>query len=144
MTPLTPPAPDKPNPAGVYARLALASLAMAAAVAAAGYWPTLKWAGADGVPAMLAGVGIALVAALAGLAPPALAMHRAAQERISAMFQGIVARFAVAVMLTLAAALSDWVARRPLLIWMAIGYIALMIVDNVALVRLAKRAEKTA
>jgi uncharacterized membrane protein len=130
------------GPAGAWVRLAGLSLGLALVLALVGYVPTRAWAGAAGLVGMSAGIIVALVAALAGLVPPLLALREAPARRVGAMFRGIAVRFAVVILLTGAALLSGQFERRSLLVWMLIAYVALMILDSVVLARLAARSAK--
>ncbi|MGE0479169.1 MAG: hypothetical protein AB7Q17_01735 [Phycisphaerae bacterium] len=140
----TPPAGSTLSVAGVYRRFALLSTLTAAALALLGYFPTTALAGASGPVGMLTGIAISLVAALAGLAPPILALNHPAPQRVSAMFQGIVVRFGVVILLTAAVVLGGRLERGPVLVWMALAYLVLMFVDSLALVRLVQRMDKAA
>src|SRR5262249_44788695 len=93
---------------------------------AIGLVPTRRLAGADGVPAMIAGCGISFVsAALAGWLLVAVAAETP-EARMQRGFLAMVVRLAVVVVLGAAAALSGELARQPLLFWIGTAYVALL------------------
>jgi hypothetical protein len=124
---------------GAYLRVALVLIGAAIVIGVAGYFPTIQAAGTAGLPAMVAGIGVALAAALGGAAPPILALHGNPHERVSAMFTGIVVRFAIVILMTLAVWLSGVFEKRPLLVWTVMAYLAFMVIDNVLTVRLMRK-----
>jgi hypothetical protein len=105
-------------------------LALAAAIVVAlwaiGVVPTRRLAGDDGVLAMVAGCAVSLAsAALSGLL---LIASGAAtpEEKMRRSFLAMVVRLAVVVVLGVAAVLSGVLAWQPLLLWIAIAYVALL------------------
>ena len=131
------------RPAPVFVRLALLSGATASVAAAIGYFPTRALAGAGGVWAMGVGVAIALLAAVAGLVPPLLAMRLPARQRLNGMLAGMLIRFVLLLALLLAALFSGLLDKAALALWAAIGYIILLAVDTAGLVWLNKRVART-
>lgn len=129
-------------PASAYLRLALISAAAAVAAVLVGYLPTQRLAGPDGVGAMLLGVGIALLAALAGLVPPLLALRHGPRERLNGVLTGMAIRFMLTLALLLAALLSGRLPKMALALWVAIGYLVLLAVDTAGVLWLMKRAER--
>lgn len=96
---------------------------------AVGYLPTRRLAGFDGAAAMVAGCVISLLsAALAGLLLVVVAGDTP-DARMTRSFLAMVVRLAVVVVLGLAAALSGLFARQPLLLWMAVAYVALLPIE---------------
>jgi hypothetical protein len=115
-----------PTAAGRYVGFILWSVFAAAVMLAAGFQPTRRLGGEDAIPAMIAGVAIGFLgAALAGLV---IVMSRPSTpaERLQAVFGAMGVRFAVAVALGAMAVLSNAVSRTPLLLWLAISYVALL------------------
>lgn len=111
---------------GRYARFGGLAVAITTVLCAVGWVPTRRLAGAEGIPAMMAGCGIGLLsAALAG----ALLIGVGAdtpQARMTRALLAMFARLAVVILLGVAAALSGELARSPLLFWMATAYVALL------------------
>ena len=118
-----------------YLRFLVWVLVMAAAVAVLGYVPTRRLAGADGIAAMLAGCGIGVIASLAGGIPVASGAAlgiggSGPAARLQATLLALAVRLGVVMALGLAAVLSGWFERAPLLIWIAISHLALLVVDT--------------
>jgi hypothetical protein len=117
----------RPGAAKEYLRFLAWTVAVAAGVALLGYLPTLRWGGPGAVRAMLAGCGVGVAASgLGGIPVLLFAGTGGATGALAAM----AARFASALLLGLAAVLSGWFERGPLLIWVAISYAVLLIVDT--------------
>ena len=96
------------------------------ALCAVGWIPTQRLAGPGGVPAMIAGSGISLVSALmSGVLLTAIDGATPEGRMRRGMF-AMMARLAVVIALSLAAAFSGEFATRPLLFWMATAYAALL------------------
>lgn len=91
-----------------------------------GWLPTRRLAGADGVPAMVAGCAISFVSgALAGCLLIVVAAETP-EARLQRSFLAMVVRLAVVVVLGAAAVLSGEFARVPLLFWIGTAYVALL------------------
>jgi hypothetical protein len=112
--------------ASQYVRFLALAVAVVFVLCAVGFLPTRRLAGTAGVPAMFAGCAIGLMsAALAGLLLVAVAGDTP-DARMKRSFLAMVARLAVAVALGAAAALSGVLATQPLLLWIAVAYMALL------------------
>lgn len=119
------------SPAAGYLRFLVWATVVTAAVALVGYLPTLRLGGEGAIPAMIAGCVVGLLASLAGGLP--VALGRAAPSPRAAyptMMAAMAVRFGAVLVLALAAALSGLFERDPLLIWVAITYLALLVVDT--------------
>jgi len=111
---------------GRYARFIGWTVAIVSVLVAVGFVPTRRLAGDTAIVAMLAGCGISFVAAAlaswllvaVSAGTPTARMQRAALA--------MALRLAVVVLLGLAAALTGGIARRPLLLWLAITYMVLL------------------
>lgn len=117
------------SPAAGYLRFLVWATVVTAAVALVGTLPTLRLGGEGAIPAMIAGCVVGLLASLAGGVPVALgrASPRAAYPT---MMAAMAVRFVAALVLGLAVALSGAFVVRPLLVWIAIVYVALLVVDT--------------
>lgn len=116
---------------GRAARFLALTVAVACALALIGYFPTRRWGGEGAVVAMVAGCVISVLASLASAVPVALAgPGTPPPTRASLALAAIGIRLAVAFALGALATFGGWFATRPLLIWLAISYIALLIVDT--------------
>lgn len=92
---------------------------------------------------MLAGVGIALGAALVGLIPPTLRRVHGPSDAVTNMMLGMLLRFLCTLGLLGAALLSGMCAKWPLGLWTAIGYLVLLLVDTTGMVWLTKQRART-
>lgn len=122
------------TPAAEYLRFLVWAAVVAAVAAAVGWWPTRRLAGEGALPAMLVGCAVSLIASAVGAIPVALSRQAAAvptpAARLQAMLASMGLRFGVVLALGVAASLLGGLARGPLLIWIAIGYLALLAVDT--------------
>jgi hypothetical protein len=110
-----------------YLRFLAWTVALAVGIALLGYLPTKRWGGEGAVRAMLAGCGVGVVASgLGGIPVMLFAKTGGATGILAAM----AVRFAAALALSLAAALSGEFERGPLLLWVAISYMVLLTVDT--------------
>jgi hypothetical protein len=124
--------------AGEYARFLLSAVAVAAGVGAIGYLPTLRLGGAVAIPALLAGSAVAVAASAVGGVAIALAGTEPIR-RPQAILLATVLRLLTAIGLGLAAVSSGRFAPRPLVAWIAIGYVTQLAIDS----RYAMRAPVT-
>ena len=103
------------------------------ALALLGYVPTRRLGGEGALPAMVAGCVIGVIASAVGAL--AIARYRRSRESGSGVpLQGMLAalalRFVTVLVLGLVAGLSGWFETRPLLIWIALGYVAQLALDT--------------
>lgn len=131
------------RPLRAYARLAALSLAAAVACLVIGYFPTRALGGGPAISAMGLGVGIALIAALAGLIPTIISLRASPRAQVSGTLLGMALRFALTLALLLAGLLGGTTARVPLAIWVVIGYLLLVTIDTAGLVWLNKLRART-
>lgn len=118
------------SPAAGYLRFLAWATVLTAAVAGIGYLPTLRLGGRGAVPAMIAGCVVGWLSSLAGGVPVALARGAAPETAYQRTMLSMAVRFVLALALGLAAALSGIFERGPLLLWIAITYMALLVVDT--------------
>ena len=111
-----------------------ATLAVAV-TAGIGYYPTIRLAGDQARGAMLAGCLIGLAANWVGWASLQLGAFRDPTRRPIAVLTATAVRFAAVLLLALAAALSGWFQRGPLLIWVVISHLVALFVETLWLVR---------
>lgn len=117
------------SPGAGYLRFLAWAVAVGAAAALLGYAPTRRIAGEAGIPAMLAGCAIGVVASAIGALPVLFSRWREAQP---SPLQGLVAmgvRLAALLVLGISVGLSGWFEIRPLLMWIALGYVAQLALD---------------
>lgn len=108
---------------------------IAGSLAVLGWQPTARLTGAAGVRAMLAGIGVALAASLVAMVPVARARAAAVGERGRALLWSSLLRFVGTLVVSLVVVLGGWVVRGPFLIWVALGYLALLVADSAFAVR---------
>jgi hypothetical protein len=104
-------------------------------IIAVGYVPTRHLGGPGAVPALLAGCLIgALGSALGGLV---IALRRGGTpaDRLNSVLMAMLARLAAVFVLGAAAVLSGRFERTALLLWIAISYAALLVVDTMYALR---------
>lgn len=102
------------------------AVAVIAALCVLGFLPTRRLAGDEGVPGMLAGCAIGLIsAAFAGMLLVTVPGD-SPEAKLKRSFMAMMARLAAVVVLGAAAVLSGMFAVPPLLLWMAIAYMALL------------------
>jgi hypothetical protein len=115
--------------AGGYLRFLAWVVAVTAALALVGWVPTRRLGGEEAIPAMLAGCAVGILASALGGVPIALA-RGGPSARMPALLLSMVIRLGAVVILAVAAVFSGWFARAPLLLWVAIGYMAQLVVDT--------------
>lgn len=114
------------------------SLSTTVAVLILGYLPTIRLAGKDAVTEMVAGCCISFVASVIGMIPVWLAQRNPSGNVAMAVLASTVVRFFVALVLSLAVAMSGLMKITPLLLWVAISYLVLLITDTLYLVQISK------
>ena len=119
------------SPAAEYLRFLAWATVVAALAALLGWVPTRRLAGEGALLSMLAGCALALLASAAGGIPVARSRRSATPAaKLQAMLASMGLRFAVLLALGALAGSSGWFDGGPLLIWIAIGYLALLAVDT--------------
>lgn len=115
--------------AGGYLRFLGWVIAVTAALALVGWVPTRRLGGEEAVPAMLAGCAVGILASALGGVP--IALVRGGQAaRTQALLLSMAIRLGAVVILAVAAVLSGWFPRAPLLLWVAISYVVQLVVDT--------------
>ena len=124
---------DARPPAAEYLRFVAWVAGVAALIALVGALPTRRLGGDEAIPAMLAGCAIGALASAAGGIPIARGARRGSAidpaGSLAATMTSMALRLAVVIVLGTAAVLSGELARKPLLLWIAISYMALLAVD---------------
>lgn len=115
--------------AGGYLRFLAWVIAVTAALALVGWVPTRRLGGEEAVPAMLAGCAVGILASALGGVPIALVRGGPA-ARTQALLLSMAIRLGAVVIFAVAAVLSGWFPRAPLLLWIAIGYMVQLVVDT--------------
>ncbi|HEV2855585.1 MAG TPA: hypothetical protein VHC97_22545 [Thermoanaerobaculia bacterium] len=123
------------TPAAEYLRFLAWALATVVLVAALGFVPTRRLGGEEALAAMIAGCAVGWAASALGGIPVALGRGSRGgtvtpAARLQAMLMSMALRFGVVIVLGAAAAFSGWFGLKPLLIWIAVSYLALLAVDT--------------
>jgi hypothetical protein len=120
------------TPAAEYLRFLAWGLAAAALAVLLGFVPTRRLGGEEALGAMIVGCAIGWLASALGGIPVLLGRGKAADPaaRLQAMMASMGLRFGVVLALGAAAAFSGWFGLKPLLLWIAISYMALLAVDT--------------
>jgi len=124
-----------------YLRFAVLALAVTAVLAALGWIPTLRRAGPEALPALLAGCAVSLAAALVGglvlkQADPGrrlrdgVASGPEAAQAMTAGLQAMGVRLLVLLALGVAVGFAELVPLKPFLTWMVISYLALLPIET--------------
>ncbi len=95
-----------------------------------GYVPTLRIAGGDGVTAMFVGVAVSVVATVLGSLPVAFALVGPPAKVPLAILGATCVRFLVVLMLVAPLAYFQVVQQVPFVLWVAISYLVLLLVDT--------------
>ncbi len=105
-------------------------IAVSAALVALGYLPTARLGGPGAVGAMVAACAVsAFASAVSGLLL-AQAGRVPRHQAVNLALGSLVVRLLLALMVGGAAAASGWLDTEPFLIWLAISYLALLVVDT--------------
>lgn len=120
-------------PATVGGRVLKVSLlcsAVAALLAASMGAVTYRFAGSAGLAAMSAALIISLVSNVAGALPACWCLGGTEAPDAKGMLWGMVVRLVVLLLLAVPATLSEVFPRQPLLLWLAAGYFALLMIET--------------
>lgn len=122
---------DARTPAAEYLRFLAWVVGVAVLIAAIGALPTRRLGGPEAIPAMIVGCAIGALASALGGIPVARGRGEAnPAQQLNVVLLSMAVRFAVVIVLGAAAALSGGIERMPLLLWIAISYVALLAVDT--------------
>lgn len=113
-----------------FGQFVLEAVGIAVLLSAVGWFPTQRVVGPDGIEAMAAGILVSLFASVVGAVPATMSRGRPASAAQSIMGACMALRLALVAGGGLAVALAGWFERNPLLIWLAISYAVLLVVDT--------------
>ncbi len=114
-----------------YPRFLTTSAGILAALFAAGYLPTARLAGEEGIMAMATGGGTSLVGSLAGTVPLVMSRSRTPIEAMPVLIGSIALRMVVVVALAALVAWAAPVATKPFLVWVAVSHAGLLVADTI-------------
>lgn len=100
-------------------------------IALIGYLPTRQLAGPEGLPAMVAGCLVGLVASLVGAGPIFVLRAKGAADstRMVGILLSTVLRLFAAALLGAAAVWTGRFETRPLLLWIGLSYVANLVIE---------------
>lgn len=117
------------SPAAEYLRFLVWAVAVAAAAALLGYAPTRRLSGEAALPAMVAGCAIGLIASAVGALPILMARRSGAAPSPVQGLLSTAIRLGVLVVLGVSVGLSGAFETRPLIVWIALGYVVQIALD---------------
>jgi len=117
------------SPAAEYLQFLVWAVAIGVAAALLGYAPTRRLGGDGALPAMIAGIGIGVIASAVGAVPILLARRSGAGLSPVQGLLSMAIRLAALVVLGVSAGLSGVFETRPLIVWIALGYAAQLALD---------------
>ena len=125
-----------------YAAFVGIGLATALAVAAIGYFPTVRMRGGDAATALVIGCGVSWIAGCVGALPTAVALSSRPKQAATAVLASTMVRFITALVLVAPLVLSGWFDKTVLVFFVAISYLMMLLVDTLLAVRMIRRAEE--
>ncbi|MEK6799316.1 MAG: hypothetical protein AABZ12_10150 [Planctomycetota bacterium] len=128
-----------------YLTLVGVALATACVLAGVGFFPTRRFAGAEGLPAMLGGCTVSWLASCAGAAPLARMFSQAGRTNAAMLVlssTGI--RFLAALALVVPGVFSGWFDRTVFVAWTAISYLAMLAADTLFALWRLEQQKRTA
>ena len=117
------------SPVAEYLRFLAWAAAIGAVLVLLGTPATRRLGGEGAIPGMIAGCAIGIIASAVGALPVFLSRRSSSRDPLQGMLLSMALRLAAVVVLGLAAGLSGWFEIRPLLIWIALGYVATLPLD---------------
>lgn len=132
------------SPALAAVRLMSISTIAALVLGAAGYVPTKAVVGAEALPALIAGIAIALVGAWAGVIPVCLVLKREPKEHPIGIMLGTALRFLLTLGLAVGVVLTKLVPLKATIVWVAIAQLVLLAVDTINMLAVVKAATRRA
>jgi hypothetical protein len=125
---------------GYYAAFVGIGLGTALVVAALGYFPTMRLTGGGAAVALVVGCGVSWIASCVGAVPTAAALSSRPTQAATAVLASTVARFITAIVLVVPLVLSGWFDRKVLVVFVAVSYLMMLLVDTLLAVRIIRRA----
>jgi hypothetical protein len=125
-----------PRIAARLTRLVLAALGTALVLGVAGYFPTKALAGAGRMAGLPVGIGVSLVASIGGSIALVVSLGGKPVNAPVAVMLGTAVRFMIVLGATAALLLSGWLDRVVFVVWVAISYMVMLLVDTIVAVRM--------
>ncbi len=114
---------------GGFARFALLVVAMSALLGVVGYFPTRSFSAEGAVPAMISALVVAALGSIIGAVPILLADWQGS-ARPQVVMVSMFVRLVAVVLLAAFVALTLGLEPAPFLIWLALAYLLLLVVDT--------------
>lgn len=127
----------------LYLKFITISLAAGGLTGLLGYLPTKQLAGVHSLGDMWVGIAISVIASLVGALPVAAADPEDKVKFPLAVLMSTALRFLVVLTLALSLALSGLLDHRVMLVWVAISYLVLLLIDTIYAVRLGAKRQTT-
>lgn len=112
-----------------YLRFLAQAAGIVAILVLVGYAPTRRWGGEEAVRSMLAASAISLLGSIAGTLPLVVARRRRSQQAAPRVLGATAVRLLVVLGAGILATVAGGLASQPLLLWLAVSYLALLVVD---------------
>ncbi len=135
-------ATDKPEAIKAYLRFCLLSSTVVLLLVGVGFWPSKHLGGSEAVTAMLAGCAVCLLASWCGGLPIVLTRNMTSAAIVNAALGSMLARLVAILVFGTITVLSGWFERTPLLVWIGIGYVAMLVPDTLFTLQSAKSLSK--
>jgi len=113
-----------------FGKLAAVSVGCAVVLAGLGWIPTARLVGEGGVWSLLAGIGTGLAAGLLGAVLTSRAVLQGGFEAPKWILLGTAVRFLAVLMLVVPITFSGMVERKAYVVWVAVTYLVLLLVDT--------------
>lgn len=127
---------------GCYVVFVGVGLGTALLVAALGYFPTIRLTGSGGAAALAVGCGVSWIASCVGAVPTAAALSSRPKQAATAVLASTMVRFVTAIVLVVPLVLSGWFDRTVLVLFVAVSYLMMLLVDTLLAVWIIRRAEE--
>ena len=125
----------------IYLKLIGISAAVAVALIALGYYPTVRIADETAIAAMIIGVSISFVASCIGSIPIGLAGQGDPTKIPQSIMLATALRFLVVLAFAASVLLAGWFNQVALALWIGLSYMAMLVVDTVFAVRVVGRTQ---
>ncbi len=124
------------HPLLTYTLLIGAALATTIVLAGLGYWPTIRVAGDQAVWSMLIGCLVSWLSSCVGAIPLARGLSEGGPQPALAVLYSTAFRFVTVLLLVVPLVLGSGLDRTAFVVWVALSYLVLLLVDTVFVVRM--------
>ena len=117
------------------------SLVTALLIVAIGYVPTVRFAGRENVTAMLVASGVSWLASCAGAIWISMAASGTPTQKSLGVLGSTAVRFGAVLVMVVPITLSGAVDKKVFVLWVAISYLVILVVDTALVVHLLNRSD---